>query len=197
MSEYLWIVHLGLWIEGRVKYELWTVNYESWTVDSKLCFEADHCPLWEPLEGSFRLFGCFWEPLGRLCELFWSRLRASGGSLEAFWSVLEWHGVDYTILGAHIKDFGWVLGVQNRKKICFKWQQKHESFSAVIHGSFSIIFWRKWRYVRLHCISLLPCVWHALAHCNLLKTTVIYDSFWRSSCVARAFWKWIFHKNHF
>ena len=102
MSEYLWIVHLGLWIEGRVNYKLWTANYESWNVDSELSFEACHCPLWEPLEGSFATFwmpfGASWKVLGAILEpfaSFWRQLRSFLGHLGVAWRGLHDFGSSY------------------------------------------------------------------------------------------------------
>ena len=110
MSEYLWIVHLGLW----------TVNYESWTVDSKLCFEADHCPLWEPLEGSFAifwmLFGASWKTLEAILKLFASFWGQLGSFLERL--GVAWRGLyDF---GSSYQGFWLGFGGSKSKKNLFQ-----------------------------------------------------------------------------
>ena len=92
--------------------------------------------------------------------------------MEAFWSVLEWHGVDYTILGAHIMDFAVVWGVQNRrKKIVIndsrninRFQQRFmvhfQSFSGENGGMFG--------YIVYHCCLARDMHGHTAICSNLL-----------------------------
>ena len=146
----------------------------------------------------FRHHRCVLDAILCLLDAFWSVLAANWTCPGAIWKPLEppWESFGLSWGGFRLTMWLWVsksmipdivLEVKIDENLLSISSRISSHFGHRLVAHFCLILLSKMKASRRQRMTCLSGMLNLFAHCELLKTTVNYNTFWRLSCVARVF----------